>query len=73
MKYLWIRRWALQQGGTHLFSDLKTGDRFHFPKHPDKLYQKGKAGWYTPVNLVTLPPPVHFRTGKHTAVVKVEA
>lgn len=66
-------RWAAgQMGGTHVFADLRPGDVFHFPKHPEVLYRKRHGGWFRPTDPVTrIDFDRCFRTGAGTAVVKV--
>ena len=56
---------AKMAGGNATYRDLKPGDRFHFPKHPDVIYVKWVGGWYD-----TAGGP-YLRTGSKTAVVKL--
>lgn len=59
------RLWATTfYGGNAVFADLKEGDRFTFPKHPESVFTKTKAGWFR-----TDDGRKH-RTGRGTAVVK---
>ena len=69
-----VTRWAaVQMGGTHVFADLKPGDRFHFPGKAHVTYEKGRGGWYvrSADGYLAYPRP-KFRTGSGTTVVKVE-
>lgn len=59
-------RAALDMGGSHVYSWLAPGDTFHFPKHPEVVFVKGKGGWFTDAE------GRRFRTGRGTAVVLVK-
>ncbi len=59
-----------EMGGNACYGDLKHGDRFHFPKHPDKVYRKSHGGWY--IFDVNHRGP-RYRTGSGTAVVVLGA
>jgi hypothetical protein len=55
-------------GGNAVFSDLKPGDVFTFPKFPETLYVKGKGGWFF---YEGAPVTRRFRTGSGTAVTRL--
>lgn len=69
---VWTRRWAVEMGGNAVFADLQPGDRFHFPKHPERVFKKRPGGWYWAVLPTGLGAGPCYRTGSGTAVVKLE-